>query len=319
MFFHTVMIILHRPPRHSTLAHLATVPEALDICDASLTAILQLMKVYSKHYSWSALPVTFIHTTASAASIVLLKRYLARGNANMGLAVPAQGIRNAQETSSQLEMISKVVDAIAETWVSARQIQTSIAEARRAVREEDLQASASGGSAGDFQGGIHNYGGLGYGGMEVNPASMQGQQNPTLQAGGDGTMNTLTNIAMATQASAVPQPGYGWDTNMTNMMGYDWELDPNNVGVPGVGGITEMAMNMEGPGAVLMGEGDQTMGWTEFVNGNGPGMEELGLSLGMGQGFGGQGGQEGGGGGEATLSGGFDFEGDYEKLFGKLP
>jgi Asp-tRNA(Asn)/Glu-tRNA(Gln) amidotransferase C subunit len=132
------MIILHRPPRHSSLAHLATVTEDLDICSSSLNSILQLMKVYSKHYSYSALPVTFIHTCASAASIVLLKRFLSAS---------PQGIprnkRDIQETGTQLEQISKVIDSIAETWVSAKQIQKAISSARETIRLED-EATVSG-------------------------------------------------------------------------------------------------------------------------------------------------------------------------------
>lgn len=132
------MIILHRPPRHSSLAHLATVTEDLDICSSSLNSILQLMKVYSKHYSYSALPVTFIHTCASAASIVLLKRFLSAS---------PQGIprnkRDVQETGTQLEQISKVIDSIAETWVSAKQIQKAISSARETIRLED-EATVSG-------------------------------------------------------------------------------------------------------------------------------------------------------------------------------
>ncbi|KFY34815.1 hypothetical protein V494_06449 [Pseudogymnoascus sp. VKM F-4513 (FW-928)] len=132
MFFHTVMIILHRPPRHSSLAHLATVTEDLDICSSSLNSILQLMKVYSKHYSYSALPVTFIHTCASAASIILLKRFLSASPQGA-----PRNKRDIQETGTQLEQISKVIDSIAETWVSAKQIQKAISSARETIRLED--------------------------------------------------------------------------------------------------------------------------------------------------------------------------------------
>lgn len=135
MFFHTVMIILHRPPKHSSLEHLQSVAEDVDICSSSLSSILQLMKVYSKQYSYSALPVTFIHTCASAASIVLLKRALSAGPHGTG-----RNARDAQETANQLEQISKVIDSIAETWVSAKQIQASIASAREGIRIEDEAA-----------------------------------------------------------------------------------------------------------------------------------------------------------------------------------
>lgn len=129
------MIILHRPPKHSSLSHLQSVTEDLDICSSSLASILQLMKVYSKQYSYSALPVTFIHTCASAASIVLLKRALSAGPHGTG-----RNARDAQETSSQLEQISKVIDSIAETWMSAKQIQAAISAARESIRIEDEAA-----------------------------------------------------------------------------------------------------------------------------------------------------------------------------------
>ncbi len=139
------MIILHRPPRHSTLEHLQSVTEDLEICSSSLAAILQLMKVYSKQYSYSALPVTFIHTCASATSVVLLKRALSAGPYGTG-----RNARDAQETSNQLEQISKVIDSIAETWVSAKQIQAGIAAAREQIKMEDEASVAGFGNDGNL-------------------------------------------------------------------------------------------------------------------------------------------------------------------------
>lgn len=150
MFFHTVMIILHRPPRHSSLAHLATISEDLDTCSSSLNAILQLMKVYSKYYHYSALPVTFIHTCASAASIVLLKRYLSSGFGGTW-----RNTRDIQEAGVQLEQISKVIDSIAETWVSAKQVQVAIASARETIKaQDDAMAAMEGSTVGDSAGGM---------------------------------------------------------------------------------------------------------------------------------------------------------------------
>lgn len=114
-FYHTLIILLHRPPRQSFRSHLASIPEDLEICDRSLSSILQLLKVYYRYYGFAQLPVTFVHTAATATSIILLKRWLHRNDAD--------------ETAAQLNQISRVVDGLALSWSVAKHIQVVIREA----------------------------------------------------------------------------------------------------------------------------------------------------------------------------------------------
>ncbi|ETN39569.1 uncharacterized protein HMPREF1541_05795 [Cyphellophora europaea CBS 101466] len=75
MLFHTAMTILHRPPRH--LFHTANIAQSEDveICYASLSAVLRLITSYSRHYRLADLPLDFVHILSSAAGTVLMKRF----------------------------------------------------------------------------------------------------------------------------------------------------------------------------------------------------------------------------------------------------
>ena len=235
MFFHTVMIILHRPPKHSSLEHLQSVTEDLDICSSSLASILQLMKVYSKQYSYSALPVTFIHTCASAASIVLLKRALSAGPHGNG-----RNARDAQETSSQLEQISKVIDSIAETWMSAKQIQAAISAARESIRVEDEAAVT------------------GFGPNNNAAASM----GIGMQAGvNDGGLNLGWDDDMAIDWNDMSMQ-MGNPGGMTHDgVQVKWE---DGFGDQGMGGVSGIGMGGIGMGGLGMGIGEMGEGLGDF-------------------------------------------------------
>ncbi|OKL56085.1 hypothetical protein UA08_08768 [Talaromyces atroroseus] len=121
MYYHTVLIILHRPPRQLMSDRLVTFQQGFEICEQSLSLIIQLLKVYSKDYGFDNLPMTFIHTAATAASIVLLKLHV-------------QGLSNDLNTTvQQLEQISKAIDRFAGTWTAALPIRSAIDDARQKI------------------------------------------------------------------------------------------------------------------------------------------------------------------------------------------
>lgn len=72
MLFHTVMIILHRPPRHLFKSPGIATSDDVEFCYESLQAILKLLKSYSRFYKFSALPLDFVHTLSVAAGTILV-------------------------------------------------------------------------------------------------------------------------------------------------------------------------------------------------------------------------------------------------------
>jgi hypothetical protein len=89
MLFHTAMIILHRPPRHlleqETQAtfdeahHTASLSrsDGVRICNSSLSNVMLLLNTYSRHgYRFADLPLDSVHILSTAASALLMKRFL---------------------------------------------------------------------------------------------------------------------------------------------------------------------------------------------------------------------------------------------------
>ncbi|KAL3448810.1 fungal-specific transcription factor domain-containing protein [Aspergillus insuetus] len=125
-YYHTVRIILYRPPRRLMSNHLAIFRQGFEICEQSLTLIFQLLKVYSRDYGFDPLPMTFVHTAATVASLVLLK-----------LHVPGlSGDYNT--TAKQLEQISAFVEKLARTWTAASPIQGAINDVRQRIAETGI-------------------------------------------------------------------------------------------------------------------------------------------------------------------------------------
>ncbi|KAI9745261.1 MAG: hypothetical protein M1818_001540 [Claussenomyces sp. TS43310] len=136
VFYHTVMIVLHRPPPHSSDEYLSASTSDLEICYHSLSSILQLFKLYSRYYSYNHLPSNFVHAAASAASIVLLKRYLESRAAAIG-STPSSGTDTAT-TAQQLDQVLTAIDNISLTWTSAHQIRTMVLEATNTTSDLHL-------------------------------------------------------------------------------------------------------------------------------------------------------------------------------------
>jgi hypothetical protein len=76
MLFHTAMIILHRSPRQALADETVINEEDVELCYQSLSAILKLLKTYGKHYRFNVLPLDTVQTLASAAEIVMMRRYM---------------------------------------------------------------------------------------------------------------------------------------------------------------------------------------------------------------------------------------------------
>lgn len=128
MMFHTAMIILHRPPRHlfqnPDIAH----SEDIEYCYESLQAIVRLLRIYSRHYQYNKLPLTFVHTLASAASVILMKRY-----------IDGTSWDDDTTVSRPLDLVLEAIDGISQTWTCARQVRDVIKAAMQNTNQENTR------------------------------------------------------------------------------------------------------------------------------------------------------------------------------------
>lgn len=151
MLFHTAMTILHRPPRqlfqqhrsvsnasaayatqgtdtdHAALAQ----SEDVEICYASLAAILRLFMSYRRHYRFSDLPLDFVHILSTAAGTILMKRFF-------------EGLEWADgEVAKPLGMVLGAMEEISGVWPCVVEIKSSIERTMHA--EEGTQELPNGG------------------------------------------------------------------------------------------------------------------------------------------------------------------------------
>ncbi|KAF2970272.1 hypothetical protein GQX73_g3295 [Xylaria multiplex] len=120
LLFHTVMTILHRPP-----SQLLQKPESsfdrddIEICYESLGAMLRLLRIYRRFYSYKHLPLDFVQTLSTAAGTVLMRRHLDH--------LPwADG-----ETSRSLDLVIQAMEDIKDTWPCVKEILNSVLLARQ--------------------------------------------------------------------------------------------------------------------------------------------------------------------------------------------
>jgi hypothetical protein len=113
------MIILHRPEREAFSNSNISSSSSVQICCESLESILKLLHIYSRLYDYTSLPVTFIHTLASAASVLLMKSHI--------------GVSSADDTPlpKSIDIISTAIDGLSQTWPSAKQVGGVIKSAMR--------------------------------------------------------------------------------------------------------------------------------------------------------------------------------------------
>ncbi|TGO85733.1 hypothetical protein BPOR_0369g00030 [Botrytis porri] len=135
MQYHTAMILLHRPPRAAFKEPGIGETEDMQICYESLDIIMKLLRMHSnnlQNYPYSHLPITFVHTLASAASILLMKR-------------STEGSSWKEPTVSRpLDQILEAIDGVLLTWACAKQVRDAITAAIREPSTEDLQKTSPG-------------------------------------------------------------------------------------------------------------------------------------------------------------------------------
>ncbi|EHK15707.1 uncharacterized protein TRIVIDRAFT_164741 [Trichoderma virens Gv29-8] len=119
MMFHTIMIILHRPPSHVFENPGVAEGEDVEICYESLQAILRLMRSYSRYYRYRSLPLDFVHTLSTAASTVMMKRFLQKAS------------WSDPDIERALSLIMQAMDEIQNTWPCVREIRDVLLQAQQ--------------------------------------------------------------------------------------------------------------------------------------------------------------------------------------------
>ncbi|THV50244.1 hypothetical protein BGAL_0158g00030 [Botrytis galanthina] len=135
MQYHTAMILLYRPPRAAFKEPGIGETEDMQICYESLDIIMKLLRMHSNNlqkYPYSHLPITFVHTLASAASVILMKRSI-EGSSWKELTV-----------SRPLDQILEAINGVSLTWACAKQVRDAITAAIREPSTEDLQKTSPG-------------------------------------------------------------------------------------------------------------------------------------------------------------------------------
>ncbi|KAL7818212.1 fungal-specific transcription factor domain-containing protein [Trichoderma aethiopicum] len=119
MMFHTIMIILHRPPSHMFENPGIAESEDVEICYESLQAILRLMRSYSRYYRYRSLPLDFVHTLSTAASTVMMKRFLQKAS------------WSDPDIERALSLVMQAMDEIQHTWPCVREIRDVVLQAQQ--------------------------------------------------------------------------------------------------------------------------------------------------------------------------------------------
>lgn len=127
MLYHTAMIILHRPPRSLFRDPKIATSQDVQICYESLEAIIKLLRIYSRNYQYSHLPFTFVHILASAASIILMKRYIESSS------------WDAVDVAKPLGLVLDALENVSQTWPCANQVRAVIDTAMKSSGEDSAR------------------------------------------------------------------------------------------------------------------------------------------------------------------------------------
>ncbi|KAL9484680.1 hypothetical protein ACSS6W_003469 [Trichoderma asperelloides] len=119
MMFHTIMIILHRPPSHMFEKPGIAESEDVEICYESLQAILRLMRTFSRYYRYRSLPLDFVHTLSTAASTIMMKRFLQKAS------------WSDPDIERGLSLITLAMDEIQNTWPCVREVRDVLLQAQQ--------------------------------------------------------------------------------------------------------------------------------------------------------------------------------------------
>lgn len=120
MLFHTVMIILHRPPSHMFEKPGIAESEDVEICYESLQAILRLMRTYSRHYRYRSLSLDFVQTLSTAAGTVMMKRFFQCAS------------WDDSDIARSLSTILDAMEQVQHTWPCVGELKDYIVRARNA-------------------------------------------------------------------------------------------------------------------------------------------------------------------------------------------
>ncbi|KAI8627437.1 fungal-specific transcription factor domain-containing protein [Xylariaceae sp. FL1651] len=121
LLFHTVMTILHRPPSQllQKPAPNAFDRDDIEICYASLEAMLRLIRTYSRFYSYRHLPLDFVQTLSTAAGTILMRRHINDLS------------WHDAEISRSLDLVIQAMEEIKDTWPCVKEILNSVLNARQ--------------------------------------------------------------------------------------------------------------------------------------------------------------------------------------------
>lgn len=136
MLFHAAMIILHRPPRHALDDETVINGEDVELCHQSLSAILKLLKTYGKHYRFNILPLDTVQTLASAAEIVMMRRYMDK--LSWDNKVISQPMTQILEALEAMREVFPCVTEFRDSIVHSMQMGSSTEEEQHVEWETDL-------------------------------------------------------------------------------------------------------------------------------------------------------------------------------------
>lgn len=140
MVFHTVMIILHRPPTNMFNTPGVAESEDVEICYESLQAILRLMRSFSRFYRYRSLPLDFVYTLATAAGVVMMKRSLQKSS------------WTDPDIERSLSLILEAMNEIQTTWPCVKEVRNVLLQVQNTqpnMAPEDVM------SAPDLMTGLH--------------------------------------------------------------------------------------------------------------------------------------------------------------------
>ncbi|KAH7559646.1 hypothetical protein BM1_03280 [Bipolaris maydis] len=126
MLFHTSMIILYRPPRQH-LDEAMINSEDVEICYQSLSALLRLLKSYGSYYRFDILPLDFVQTLATAAEVVMMRRYIDKAS------------WNDKEIAGPIAQILEAMEAIQRVFPCIQEIKNSILRSIQAGKDSESQ------------------------------------------------------------------------------------------------------------------------------------------------------------------------------------
>lgn len=93
--------------------------EDVEICYESLQAILRLMRTFSRYYRYRSLPLDFVHTLSTAASTVMMKRFLQKAS------------WSDPDIERALSLITLAMDEIQNTWPCVREVRDVLLQAQQ--------------------------------------------------------------------------------------------------------------------------------------------------------------------------------------------